>query len=498
MKNKTLKDRDNRGGDSYLPGKHTAKTAKQIAALLFLAVAAMTAHINYAYGQTFRVLYSFTGWLDDANPYGRLVLSGDALFGTTSGADCCTGSVFSLKTNGANFLTLHNFDWSPSSAGGYSPQAGLVLFDGTLYGTAAGGGTNRGGTVFSLRTNGANFRVVYSLGGSNGSSPRAGLLLADGKLYGTTFGNSSDGQNGTVFSVTTNGGGFSVLHTMTTDSGGFPGTNMDGSRLYGAVVSSGDTLYGTAASGGVHGFGTVFSVRTNGANFRVLHAFAAANGFSGGASPASGLVLSEGTLYGAATWGGTFGAGTIFSVRTNGTGFRVLYSFNGSDGSSPEGDLLLSGNNGTVFSINTNGTGFKLLHQFSTLAQGGSGQYTNQDGANPVSGLTLFDKTLYGTAMDGGPYGHGTVFSISLPLPPAPRITSVDRAGPNLVINATNGVAGGIYSILMGTNVSSPVSQWTAVASRVLTATGNFNITVTNAFDPSAAQRFYILRCQEP
>src|SRR5688572_28486725 len=219
MKNKILNNRDR---DSYLPGKNTAK---QLAVLLLLAVATVTVNINRAYAQTFTMLYAFRGFLDDANPYGRLLLSGNTLYGTTSGADCCSGSVFSIDTNGTGFLTLHNFDYSPSSTGGHSPQAGFVMSDGTLYGTAAGGGTNQGGTVFSIGTNGANFRVVYSLGGSKGSSPRAGLLLADGKLYGTTFGNSSDGQNGTVFSVTRDGSGFSILHTMTTDSGGFPPTN---------------------------------------------------------------------------------------------------------------------------------------------------------------------------------------------------------------------------------------------------------------------------------
>jgi hypothetical protein len=153
MKNKTLNDRDK---DSYSPGKHTAK---QLAALLFLVVAAMTLNIHQANAQTLTTLYAFMGWLDDANPYGRLLLSGDTLYGTTSGVDCCSGSVFSLQTNGTGFRTLHNFDLI--SPGGRSPQAGLLLSDGTLLGTVASGGTNQGGTVFSIGTNGANFRVIY-------------------------------------------------------------------------------------------------------------------------------------------------------------------------------------------------------------------------------------------------------------------------------------------------------------------------------------------------
>jgi len=95
-----------------------------------------------------------------------------------------------------------------------------------------------------------------------------------------------------------------------------------------------------------------------------LHSF---NPNIDGAQPVSGVVLAGSTLYGTASEGSY---GNVFSLKTDGTGFTVLHSFSGSDGAGPKGGLLLSGNSlfGTtlsgVFSINTDGTGFTNLHRF--------------------------------------------------------------------------------------------------------------------------------------
>ncbi len=43
---------------------------------------------------------------------------------------------------------------------------------------------------------------------------------------------------------------------------------------------------------------------------------------SEGANPNAGLILSNNTLYGTAAAGGSSGAGTVFAVNTDGTGFR--------------------------------------------------------------------------------------------------------------------------------------------------------------------------------
>src|SRR5476649_550029 len=64
-----------------------------------------------------------------------------------------------------------------------------------------------------------------------------------------------------------------------------------------------------------------------------------------GAKPVAGLVLSGNTLYGTALNGGAAGAGTVFRVNTNGSGFTNLFSFSGlTDGEFPYAGLVLASN----------------------------------------------------------------------------------------------------------------------------------------------------------
>ena len=208
---------------------------------------------------------------------------------------------------------------------------------------------------------------------------------------------------------------FTTLHsfTATTSSGppNYSNTNRDGASAYAGLVAnaSGTTLYGMASQGGSPGAGTLFAVNTDGSGFTNLHSFA----YTDGANP-MGLTLSASRLYGTTSQGGSWGYGTVFAVSTDGTGFTNLQSFSdGADGGFPNADLILSSNTlygtaysggliwGTVFALNTNGTGFTVLHTFS----GGS------DGAYPRAGLLLSSNTLYGTASSGGS-DYGTVFAL--------------------------------------------------------------------------------------
>jgi len=79
---------------------------------------------------------------------------------------------------------------------------------------------------------------------------------------------------------------------------------------------------------------------------------------------------------------------------------------------------------------------------------------------------------------------------------PVPGIASFSLSGTNLVINGSNGFSGTVYYVLMSTNVSLPLNQWTPVATNVLNASGNFTITATNAVNLNVPQCFYILQMQ--
>ena len=207
------------------------------------------------------------------------------------------------------------------------------------------------------------------------------------------------------------------------------GVNSDGAKPLAGLILSGNTLYGTAYIGGTNGNGAVFADNANSSGFTNLHSFTTLAGpypptNSDGANPHGGLILSGNTLYGTAQAGGSSGVGTVFAINTDSSGFTNLHSFTAttgpnftnSDGAHPYAVLILSGKtlygtlvdggssgNGTVFAVSTNGTGFTNLYNFS----GGN------DGANPEGGLVLAGNTLYGTTFYGGTNGNGTVFAIS-------------------------------------------------------------------------------------
>ena len=209
---------------------------------------------------------------------------------------------------------------------------------------------------------------------------------------------------------------------------------------------SGDTLFGTASAGGTNSSGIVFSVKTNGNNFTVLHDFA---GGSDGAGPAAGLALAGSQLYGTTTDGGANGSGAIFALGTNGTNFNILYSF---------------------------------THLRAA---------TNSDGARPAATMLLSGNNLYGTTQFGGT-GNGAVFGLAV----LPDITSFNLAGSNVVLNAVNGVAGESYAVLTSTDAGQSLSQWTPVVTNLVTNGGDFTITATNAVNLGAQQQFYILQTE--
>jgi uncharacterized repeat protein (TIGR03803 family) len=113
---------------------------------------------------TEKILHSFAGGTDGANPNGDLILDGSgAIYGLTFGGgnqsrECGSGgcgTAFKLKSPAKGSAwseqLLHRFDRTTSDGG--NPTAGLV-FDskGNLYGTTLNGGPGPGGIVFRLDT----------------------------------------------------------------------------------------------------------------------------------------------------------------------------------------------------------------------------------------------------------------------------------------------------------------------------------------------------------
>jgi uncharacterized repeat protein (TIGR03803 family) len=236
----------------------------------------------------------------------------------------------------------------------------------------------------------------------SGLSPSSKLVQGgDGTLYGTAT--SGDGYiEGTIFKIQPDGSGFAVLKRFTSPNEG---------RLPVADLSlSGGTLYGTTLFGGSSGAGTVFKINTDGTGYTVLKHFTDSDGIN----PSGGLTLSGSTLYGTTMQGG-WNFGTVFKVNTDGTGFTVLKHCIPRDGVTPQAGLTLSGstlygtttagglwNYGTVFKMNTDGTEYTVMKAF-----------TGTDGSSPQAGITLSGSTLYGTTTTGGSSFNGTIFKMN-------------------------------------------------------------------------------------
>ena len=359
-------------------------------------------------GSGFMVLKWFTNTLEGANPQAGLVLGGSTLYGTTSGGGTNGyGTVFKLNTNATGFAVLKHFLCSD----GVNPRARLVLDGSTLYGATSDGGTYGMGTVFRMNTDGSDYNVLkhFSYWYGGGVNPSAGLVLSGSALYGTTSGLSSS-QPGTIFKLNTNGTGFSVLKAFSATSS-WPATNSDGAYPSADLILSGSTLYGTASGGGANACGTVFSLNTGDSTYRVLKTFSAPSGYpstnSDGANPRAALVLDGSTLYGTTSGGGTNGGGTVFSLNTDSRAYTVLKHFAGypNEGANPQAGLVLDGSTlygttsgggssgaGTVFTVSTDGSSYAALKDLTNSSEDA---FLNEE-------LVLSGGALYGTMSGGG------------------------------------------------------------------------------------------------
>ena len=148
-------------------------------------------------------LYSFSDGTDGGDPYSNLTEFNGVFYGTTyEGGAHNQGTVFSVTPDGKETV-LHSFT-GPHD--GRLPLSGLVAMNGVLYGATAAGGDascNGGsgcGVVYSMTTSGK-FSAIYRLSNASGWFVQADLLAANGTLYGTAASGGSKGT-GSVFSVT--------------------------------------------------------------------------------------------------------------------------------------------------------------------------------------------------------------------------------------------------------------------------------------------------------
>ena len=256
------------------------------------------------------------------------------------------------------------------------------------------------------------YAVLHSFAGPDGLNPSDGLGLIqgfDGTLYGTTF-EGGDADSGTVFQMATDVSGFTLLHSFT-------GGTVDGRLPEGGLLQGPDgTLYGTTTGGGDANLGTVYQMAPDGSGFALLHSFAGPDG----SSPLSNVIQGpDGTLFGTTQFGGAANDGTVFQMAPDGSGFALLHCFNGSDGNDLRAGLIQAADGtlyGTTFGGGDAGSGtvFQMAPDGSGFALLHSFTGGTVDGANPLGGLLQGpDGTLYGTTVRGGGANLGTVYQMA-------------------------------------------------------------------------------------
>ena len=393
----------------------SAATAALAIAFLLIVVPTQPAQ-----AQTFSVIHNFTGGQDGATPEAGVTLDGAGnVYGTAYAGGVGYGTVYQLKNkSGWPSNPLYEFHYSD----GANPRARVIFgSNGTLYGTTEDGGSGLG-TVFNLRPYPTVCKTalchwmetVLLSNGIDGAFPGYGdLLFYQGDIFGTT----ADGGNGVglVYELTPPGSWNTetVLYAFSGSDGAYPEN--------GVIPDSTGNLYSTTWQGGLSNFGTVFELLYPGwAQQCTLDNFRNGND---GSYPVAGLIFDQsGNLYGATTYGGTGGGGTVFELTSIGNcswTLNTIHSFTGAGGCGPWASLAMESGSlyGTTYCDGAHNAG----NVWELTPSGSSWIYTDlydftggNDGGNPISNVS-FDTSgnLYGTASAGGTQGVGVVWEIT-------------------------------------------------------------------------------------
>jgi uncharacterized repeat protein (TIGR03803 family) len=252
---------------------------------------------------------------------------------TTSGGD---GIIFSYNVNTNTYTLL--YPWQGGNDG--STPHGSVIFNDKgdkIYGmTEQGGGSANKGTLFEMSLNSSTPtpKILFSFNGTQGEEPHGTPILANDNLYGLTRKGGTMGD-GVLFDYNLDTGQMTTLYS-------FSGSPLDGATpFHGIPQFDNNVLYGMTtdggANGGASGDGMIFaySLDPNAqARYQVLHNFGDPQVPNDGTNPDGSVTIVNNVIYGVTTGGGSSGHGTFFSMNLDGSGYQVLYSFQGA----PDGD----------------------------------------------------------------------------------------------------------------------------------------------------------------
>jgi len=171
------------------------------------------------------------------------------------------------------------------------------------------------------------------------------------------------------------------------------------------------TLWGLASSGGQSNAGTIMSMKEDGTDFVTEYSFSQIEGEYPGFT--HHLISHNGKFYGMTTNGGNSGAGVIFEYDPAGSGsYTVKHHFDIDHGAHPFGSLLES--EGKFYGMTNGGgmPGYGVIFEYDPM----SGTFTvlyefdGTLGSNPYGSLIESDQKFYGMTFSGGMDGVGVIF----------------------------------------------------------------------------------------
>ncbi|MCF8226223.1 MAG: DUF5050 domain-containing protein [Bacteroidales bacterium] len=341
-----------------------------------------------------------------------------------------------LDPDSAVFEVL--FEFNQPENGGHPVQ--LIKKGNILYGlTIYGGSIAINGILYQIYTDGTGFKK-FDLSFMNPHS----LTMSDSILYGIS--NSDYVTDSYLFRVNAKGSGYKKLHTfgdtessrydimaaegtiygikyprisgssylfkIKEDGQDFTTLGTVGEVPHGKLLLIDDFLYGTTTGppGSSTDLGTVFKIKTDGTGFKKIHQFTNAET---GDAPFAPLTLVGSTLYGTTTSGGIYNGGVLFRIKTDGTDFGILHHFSVQDGYDVRSKLVLSGNSlyGAAYKGGIYNGSFGTL--FKCKLDGSEFQniynFIGKDGTNPVD-LVVARDTIFGITDKGGSNDDGVIF----------------------------------------------------------------------------------------
>ncbi len=369
-----------------------------VAALSLLAMAAE------AHAEKLITLYQFTGGTDGATPYGGVVQdAAGVLYGATGsgGNPACfegCGTVYSFNRAGG-LKTLVSFN----GPDGYGPGHTLFLSGTTLYGNTSSGGASNDGVIFSVHTDGSGFTLLHQFSGPDGLYPTGTPQLGtDGTLYGIAPLGGSNNQ-GVLFAITPDGT-YTILHEFTGGADGGSPTSL--------LMSPTGMLVGSTFQGGTNsvcgastGCGVIFAYTPSSNKFSVLHTFT-----GNSSEPLLGSIGPGPTVFGTTI---NLNGNDVFALSPSGftsvIELRVYNSGSQYPGPTlaPDGSLLLTDG------PNSYGQEGNLLRIKNSKVVAGI-EFNDTEGNGPA-GQPIVSKTgtVIGTTIYGGLCGScGTIYEV--------------------------------------------------------------------------------------